>query len=256
MKRFINGFITAFSMYSILPMPKAEWTPDSMKYAFCFFPMIGAVIGGAVYGWTQLCLRFDLGALFYAGGMVLIPLAISGAIHMDGFIDTSDALYSRRDREKKLEILKDPHVGAFGVILCGGYMIAQLAVSSLYYQSASLMPLVSIGYLLSRTLSGLSVVTFDCAKSSGLVHTFASAADKKTVKWVMHLYMAAASGLMLFLQPVAGVILLSAGFLWFFAYKRMCYRQFGGLTGDLAGFFLQIFELIVLMMAAVAGRWV
>lgn len=43
--------------------------------------------------------------------MTLLPLIVSGGIHLDGLVDTADALYSRRETEKKLEILKDPHVG-------------------------------------------------------------------------------------------------------------------------------------------------
>ncbi len=77
------------------------------------FPWIGLLTGGLCLGWAWFCRAWQVGALLFAGGMTLLPLIVSGGIHLDGLVDTADALYSRRETEKKLEILKDPHVGAF-----------------------------------------------------------------------------------------------------------------------------------------------
>lgn len=89
----------------------------------CAFPLIGAVIGAA---WC-VCGAMPLPGLAKAAGFALIPVWITGGIHLDGYADTCDALSSYGDREKKLEILKDPHCGAFAVIRLCSYFLAYFA---------------------------------------------------------------------------------------------------------------------------------
>lgn len=67
----------------------------------------------------------------FASIAVCIPLLVTGGIHMDGYMDTVDALSSHQSVEKKLEILKDPNAGAFAVIYCGIYLLLSLG---LFYQ--------------------------------------------------------------------------------------------------------------------------
>ena len=112
----IKSICVAFSMYSKIPMPRVEWNEKNMKYAMCFFPLIGAVIGGLMLLVRFLCGRFGFNTSVYAVVMTALPVLVSGGIHTDGFIDTVDALSSYGDKEKKLEILKDPHTGAFAII--------------------------------------------------------------------------------------------------------------------------------------------
>ncbi|MBQ4275848.1 MAG: adenosylcobinamide-GDP ribazoletransferase, partial [Lachnospiraceae bacterium] len=115
--RIIRSFLIALSMYSKIPVPRCEWKEEDMKYVFIFFPLIGIVIGGLIYGWNYLCRYFELPDILRVCITAAIPIIITGGIHADGFMDTMDALHSYRDKEKKLEILKDPHIGAFSVIM-------------------------------------------------------------------------------------------------------------------------------------------
>ena len=95
----------AFSMYSRIPMPTVAWTKERMKYAMCFFPLIGVVIGAITYGSVLVltALKLDWMARIFP---VLVPLMVTGGIHMDGFLDVTDARASHAPAEKKLEILK------------------------------------------------------------------------------------------------------------------------------------------------------
>ena len=111
----LQTIAVAFAMFSALPVPQFAWNQKNMRYAMCAFPLIGAVIGGL---WC-LCGALPLPMPAKAAGFCLIPVWVTGGIHLDGYADTCDALSSYGDREKKLEILKDPHCGAFAVIrLC------------------------------------------------------------------------------------------------------------------------------------------
>ena len=154
-----SSFAIAFSMYSKIPMPQAEWSEENRKYVICFFPLVGAVAGALCYAWYRLCGGINAGAFFYTAGMAAIPLFLTGGIHVDGFMDTMDALHSYRDREEKLRILKDSHIGAFAVICLLGYYLTYLGgISELKSDRAVLC--FCLGFLLSRTLSGLG---YDCS---------------------------------------------------------------------------------------------
>ena len=100
-----------------------------MKYAMCFFPVVGVITGLLQAGIGYLILQYtSCGKLFFAAVMTLIPVLVTGGIHLDGYADTIDALSSYGDREKKLQILKDPHTGAFAVIGLCVYFVAVLAL--------------------------------------------------------------------------------------------------------------------------------
>lgn len=237
----INSFFIALSMYSRIPVPRVDWEKENMRYAMCFFPMIGVVIGAVMYlaGW--LLDKAAVGTLFRGVVFTLIPIIITGGIHMDGFMDTMDALGSWGDREKKLEILKDSHAGAFAILGMGCYLMWSVAVWS--ELPAEVLRVCGVGFVLSRALSGFSVVTFPAARNSGLLKMFQDGAQKKVVRITMCLYVAAAVIMMAVMNARAmtgAVIGVMIAFLYYIVVSR---KQFGGVTGDLAGFFLETAEL-------------
>ena len=181
----------------------------------------------------------------FAAVMTLIPVFVSGGIHLDGFMDTMDALGSWGDKEKKLEILKDSHNGAFAVIGICCYFTGSLGVWSEI--RTEMLPVVAAGYVISRALSGIAVVTFPAARGSGLVKTFQDGAQKKAVRITMIVYLILAAVYLYFCSPVGMVVLLIIAGVVFGYYYRMSRKQFGGVTGDLAGYFLQICELALLV---------
>ena len=168
---------------------------------------------------------------------------------MDGFLDTSDALNSYGDREKKLAILKDPNAGAFAVIKGFIYMFLLFGLFS-EAGRVSIM-LAGTGYVYSRAFSGLSVVSFQNARGNGTLATFSQNAEKKRVQVVMMGYLIIAAACFLVIDVVAGAACIVAGFLVFLYYRKMAYAKFGGITGDLAGYFVELCELAILGTAVV-----
>lgn len=242
-KNLWNSFKIAFSMYSKIPMPYTKWNKKNMKYAICFFPMIGVAIGALIYLWSVLCSYFNIGIILKSAGYVVIPIFVTGGIHIDGFIDTMDALNSYQSKERKLEILKDPHIGAFALISAIAYFIVAFGLWSEINEDFII--LISIGFILSRALSGYSLVTIKCAKDSGLAATFSDAAHKKIVKITMIFYIILCSMLMIIINYKIALIILLFISILFILYKKISINNFGGITGDLAGFFLQICELTI-----------
>ena len=91
-----NSFKIAFSMYSKIPMPKTDWNKENMKYALCFFPLVGLAIGIIFYLWSLLAKFLALGNIFTTAIYTIIPILITGGIHMDGFVDSMDAINSTK----------------------------------------------------------------------------------------------------------------------------------------------------------------
>ena len=247
----LRSLAIAISMYSKIPVPTVDWNEKNMKYAMCFFPVVGAAAGGLQLLIGYLLLKYtSCGNLFFAIAMALIPVIVSGGIHLDGFADTVDALSSYGDREKKLEILKDPNTGAFAVIGLCVYFLADTALWS--EVTVELLPVIACTYMFSRSLSGISVVSFRAAKNSGLLRTFQDGAQKKRVRVVLIVWACVCGGIMLYLSWKTAVIVILAALFVFLYYYRMSRKQFGGTTGDLAGYFLQVCELAMLAGAVLS----
>lgn len=172
---------------------------------------------------------------------------------MDGLLDVIDARASHGDKEKKLEILKDPHTGAFAIIGCGVYLLLYAALFGEI--KPHIIPACSMVFIMCRGLSGLSVVTFPMAKTSGLAAAFSDSAKKKAVGIVMIGYVIGAEfGIWYLGGQAAAVVSGLAALLVYGYYYIMAKREFGGITGDLAGYFLQICELALMGGLAVVSR--
>ena len=155
----LQTIAVAFAMFSALPVPQFEWNEKNMRYAMCGFPLIGLVCGGL---WC-LCGVLPLPELARAAAFCLVPVAITGGIHLDGYADTSDALSSYGDREKKLEILKDSHCGAFAVIRLCCYFVAYFGLCGSVRFTPRAGLCWTLALVLERALSGFAVAAFPLA---------------------------------------------------------------------------------------------
>lgn len=236
-------------MYSKIPVPQFEWKDRDMKYVLCFFPWVGAVIGILTYLWGIVCRDFQLGRLLFAAIGTAIPLFISGGFHVDGFMDTMDALHSYQSRERKLEILKDSHIGAFSVIqVIFYYLIFVGAYSEINGLKA--MAAVGAGYFLSRTISGIGVVSFKCAKKEGLLYLFSSKAHEKIVKISLSVQFILCVLFLCYLSVLMGIAVTVGVALTILYYRYRCYKEFGGITGDTAGYLVTLCEVVTVVIVS------
>ncbi|MDD3409748.1 MAG: adenosylcobinamide-GDP ribazoletransferase [Eubacteriales bacterium] len=247
-----KAFLTAIATYSRIPVPQFNWNERSGKYALCFFPAVGLVCAAMLGCWLWLCERLNVETTLFAAIAVCLPLMVTGGIHLDGFMDTTDALASCQPREKKLAIMKDSHCGAFAVIGCAAYLLLSFGFLSELYakgQVAVLLP----GFVLSRALSGLCATLLPNARGSGMLAAVTADAHKKTVVSVLATVAVLPAGAMLLISPIIGGMALLCALLWFVYDVRMTMKQFGGVTGDTAGFFLQGCELALCIGAWIGG---
>ena len=128
MKTLLRSVAAAFSMFSALPVPQVEWNETSMRWMLAAFPLVGLVTGGACWAWQLLCGALALPDILRGAGLCLLPVLVTGGVHLDGYADTCDALASHASPQRRQEILKDPRLGAFAAIRLCCYFLASLAL--------------------------------------------------------------------------------------------------------------------------------
>ncbi|MCR4738791.1 MAG: adenosylcobinamide-GDP ribazoletransferase [Lachnospiraceae bacterium] len=252
--RLLRSFAVALSMFSKIPVPGFTWKEEDMSHALSFFPVIGVIIGALIVVLNAIKPFSELHAAVRIILTLVIPMIISGGIHDDGFMDTEDALHSYESAEKKLEILKDPHTGAFAVISLIKWMLIRAAAISAVIlcplSDTKVFMILGLIFVVSRCLSGLTSVLFVKAKKEGMLYSFTKDNEKATVM-ILAAELAAALFFMMYLNLICGIILIMvfAGFTGYYRYKT--YKEFGGVTGDTAGWFLMICEILSTFALAV-----
>ena len=234
--------MAAFAVYSRLPVPKMKLTKENLRYALCCVPFVGLVIGVAEILWFLIAQGAGFTPVLRAGGLALLPLIISGGIHMDGFLDTADAISSRASKERRQEIMSDPHKGSFAIIGCCAYLIAMLAV----FTEAGLrdMAVIACGFFFSRALAGYAVLTVDPAEDPGFLQIFLKAAEGDSGKNILLIESVLCAVLMFVISPKRGIIAIIFALIAYAVCRRKTAEKFGGMTGDLQGFMILVIELV------------
>ena len=238
----LKSLFSAFLMYSRIPMPKVEWREENRRYSLGFFPLVGAVTGVLLTLWYLLSGYLKINSLLFAAVSTAIPIAVTGGIHLDGFCDFTDAASSFADKEKRLEIMSDPHIGSFAAMRACLYLILQTA---LFSQIESLRLSICAGcvFVLSRALSGMLAVTQPSARSGGSLQSFVKPSHMRAVMAMEVLFMAAAIAGMVAAAPIPGCGAAAAAVLSVVYCRRAAIKQLGGFTGDVCGWFLQLCEI-------------
>ncbi len=246
----INSLFSAFLMYSRIPMPQVEWKEDNRKYVLCFFPLIGTVIGGLFLLWSEVCRQLQITPVLFSVISVGIPVWVTGGIHLDGFCDVHDALACMGGKEKKLAVMKDSRVGAFAVIHLCLYFLIQFGLVCQIHAFPTLA-VCALGFVLSRAESGLCVTIFPPALPNSSVDHFKNSENKKIIMITEILYIIVISVIMIFIDIFSGLSVVVGSLCYMLYYKRFAVRNFGGVTGDLAGYFLQNCELLIIACAVI-----
>ena len=116
MKKYLHALVMCQSMFCAIPAPQL-WDEKAKDKMLLFLPIVGLEIGliWAVLAW--LCNYLKLPVLIVGLILAAYPYLVTGFLHLDGFMDVTDAVKSYRSLERRREILKDSHVGSFAVIV-------------------------------------------------------------------------------------------------------------------------------------------
>lgn len=242
----MRSIILAFAMFSRIPTPRVEWREEAMRHVMAALPLVGAAVGAATLLWGWVAGALALGPFLRGVGFVAVPAALTGCIHLDGFCDATDALASQGDAEKRRQILKDPHIGGFAAIVVALYLLVFAALASELSDYSSF----AVVFVLSRAWTGLAVLRIPAASHSSLGALFKGAAAPRSSAVILVLWLAVCAGYLI----VYGKAALVVSFLLFLYFVRKAKKYFGGMSGDLAGCFVQTCELAALAALVVAEK--
>ena len=242
----LRSVAMALSMFSRIPMPKVEWKSENMRCMLAALPVVGIAIGLALFGWARLCAWLDIAKLLFAAGVAAIPVLISGGVHMDGFCDTMDALSSRLSPERKKEILKDPHAGAFAIISFGIYILCYFALATELGMDNDACIMLGVMHVMSRT-AGAILSSVTKSAHEGLLSAFTSSSSRASAVMIA-VWFLLCSGLLIYINCIAGAMMIIAAIITLISCRIMAIRQFGGMSGDIAGFTIQLSEIVMLFV--------
>ena len=251
--KIIRSIAVSFSLYSRIPMPSFKWEEEDMKHAISFLPLTGAFIGALIYFSTMAYSIVIIPNIAYACILMALPLIVTGGFHMDGFMDVQDAKNSYQPKERKLEIMKDPHIGAFAVI--------SLVVLGLIWFSALIvvmdnrfenLVIYGISFAFVRAACGLTSLKFEKAKKEGMLSMETGNSNNLDVA-ILTSFLVISGGMILFLDYYVGISFIAVLLLFTVYYHHMCKKNFGGVTGDTAGFYVVAGELLMVVTLAVVS---
>ena len=250
--KVIKSLLIGFSMFSKIPMPNTEWKEENMRYVLCFVPFIGLIIGIVEIALFWAVRKFGLNILAYSTLGVLIPFIITGGIHLDGYVDTSDALASYGNKEKMLNILSDSHIGAFALIKSVAYFIFYIGAFSLIKYKWQVFTL-AVGYFLVRAFAIFIIMSTDTLKKEGLLYTLKGSSSNIIVSLFTVVYILIGISTMEFFNILGGIITTLAIFLFVIYFNRFILKKFGGINGDVVGWFISMGEAIMVFAIGIGG---
>ncbi|MFT8349842.1 adenosylcobinamide-GDP ribazoletransferase [Clostridium saccharoperbutylacetonicum] len=250
MKKLYKSFIMALSMFTILPTPYIEWDDEGVKNMMKLYPIIGLIVGG-IWSVVYYLLSFFYCSIILKSVIVMIvPFIVTGMLHLDGFMDVCDAILSRRDREEKLRILKDSRTGAFSVIsllilffLQFGGMYSVVEKNIKFY----LLILIPI---ISRSIVAYFLLSRTTIKESTLGTYFKKGTNIKD-RIIMLISLLIMLVIAFVLLRVYGVILILAVIISVALAVEKCRKEFGGISGDVAGFALVVGEVVGVLVLGI-----
>lgn len=230
----------AFGLLTTLPIKlPGNWSAGDSGRAAVWFPLVGLIVGALTWlAWSGAMAVFPS---LVAGLLTLIVwVTLTGGLHLDGLADCCDGLLVSAPAERRLEIMKDPHVGAFGVI--GLILVLFLKAAAL----GSITSSSSFVILLAASLSRWCILPaglFPPARPSGMGADFVSGFHRSFILWagLIPLVLAVFLGLRGVSAALAGTG--AAVLLLIFARSRI-----GGVTGDIFGMVVEIVEVVVLLV--------
>ena len=245
--KVLRYIAVSFSLYSRVPMPRFSWREEDMSHSLIFFPFVGVLIGLLIMLLNMPALMRTCPLAARVLVTLAIPLFVTGGIHVDGFMDTEDALRSYASPERKLEILKDPHVGAFAVIGLMKMLLVFGASTILILMDAEgdysgLMIFAGI-FVMARCLSGLTSLLYPKAKKEGMLYEETKRYEK-SVLIALSAEMLATVIFAVGISPRKGIPVLLSLAVCALHYRSYAVREFGGVTGDTAGRFLVVAETV------------
>lgn len=237
MKNILETLSVALSMFSAVPVSFVAWNEKNTRAMLLCFPIVGLLCGLCFSLLCGILSYFQFSNLFISICLTLFPIIFTGGLHLDGYCDTIDAISSHQTKEKQLEILSDPHVGAFSVLGLISYLSLFFAIVHELDKNTHLFPYFISIFVISRSMSGIFLVSLPSAKSSGLAYTFSNQSDKKLIQRGLYVLITICYLLLFFMNVQAAITFLFLHLAVMYFWYQKVFSFFQGVSGDLLGYF-------------------
>lgn len=238
--KILESIVVAFQFLTRLYLPiNVEWDTANLRRSLMWFGLVGAFIGVILAGAMTLFNRFDLIPAVAAIIILLIWIFITGGMHIDGISDMADGFFSMRDKEKTLEIMKDSHVGAFGVITIVFLLLIKFEMLKEFIIIEKNVWLLILPPTIARIAAGLVLSFYETTKKIGLGYTFHSSDPR--IFWAIGFIVTLIISSILNIKSLIfiGIAILASNLMALWAKKKI-----GGLNGDIYGAIVETVEVI------------
>ena len=238
----MSALLTAFSVLTILPLNRgASGSERDIVPSVLFFPLVGLVIGGLLMVMTR-ALQPILSPGPLAAVILLTAIVITGGLHLDGLADLCDGLAAGGSRDRMLSVMKDSHIGAFGVM---GLVIVLILKYSLFFEVMTKGRLNSflIMGLLSRWAMVLGMTFGRYARENGTAKPFIGRVGWRRCVTAT----ATVIGFSWWILTGPGLLIVLLVLLSVLLFNQFLKRRIGGLTGDALGALNEVTEVVVLL---------
>jgi adenosylcobinamide-GDP ribazoletransferase len=250
----LTAFLTAVQFLLISPaFIKRPFSTKELGAAVAFYPLVGLILGGILLSANYLMSSF-LSPMLRAALLLALWVILTGALHLDGFLDACDGLLGGYTPESRMEIMRDERVGAFA--LSGGFLLLLIKFSALVSITASisLPPALLLAPVLSRWGMAAVLAAYPYARSQGLGRAVkdnvgwkeAAVATAITITICILIYLFWSDWRVLLAWGTAALLVWAVA--WF------TLRRIPGLTGDIYGALNEIIEMAILLLMAAARQ--
>ncbi len=247
MIKIINNFFFTLSTFTRTPTKNVEYNEDNTKYTFFFLPLVGLILGVIYYFIAIFCMEYLNNPAIVAIILLVINILVTGGIHFDGYLDSSDAFKSYRSYEEKKRIIKDSNIGAFAlidfVLILGLYFIAYY-----YLLDTKLFILLLVAPLVSRNFT-LILICYNKQEENDMLEGLMSKMIKKYHLIFFLAYLACTILLMNFVFEGSiinmSILLTVVAFGYTLFFNKTFKKHFLAMSGDLCGYFIVVMEMLL-----------
>ncbi|MFC1940127.1 adenosylcobinamide-GDP ribazoletransferase [Chloroflexota bacterium] len=245
------SFLSALSFLTVIPVPcRRQISPGEAGRSIAYFPIVGIIIGLILAGLNWLLSLF-LPPMIVNGLLIVSLVVISGALHLDGFVDTCDGIAGHKTVEDRWAVMHDSRAGAFGIIGVALLLLVKYVSLSSVPASLLMVTLVLVP-VLSRWAMVYAVFAYPYARPDGLGKSFKQGASWQGFALATVITLAAAIGLARLANAtyfyLTGLAIMSGVWIVVVAVAACLKRKFSGLTGDTYGAINEVAEVVVLII--------
>ena len=251
MKDIINQIVLLIQFMTRIYVPlKVEYSEEKLGKGIKYFPLVGYLIGIIIFFIGIVLNKYVENKYIVAMLLILLELKLVGLIHIDGLADSFDGLFSYRDKDKILEIMKDSRVGTNGVVILIFYYLAKLILIAEIISHGDMRCLIVypiIARMSTSVNAGFGVYARDKGMSTGIIGM------NKAKDGIFSMILTLILTILVYYNSgmLKGIAMLIIGILFIFYFRQVVYKKIDGITGDTMGASLEMTGLIVLLVGAI-----